>query len=80
MDTQRRDGRSHDIVQMIATGGLCRRALRGSTPLITHNLYYVMRACPSSRRFIYFKKLSSISAHGRGEYFLLLHLEMEDSL
>ena len=44
MDTQRRDGRSHDIVQMIATGGLCRRALRGSTPLITHNLDYVLHA------------------------------------
>ena len=59
---------------MITMGGLCRRALRGSTPLTTHNLNHALRARPSSQRLIYFQKLSSISTHGRGEYFLLFML------
>ena len=31
---------------MLTTGGLCRRALRGSTPLATHNLNYALCARP----------------------------------
>ena len=33
-------------LEIVTTGGLCRRALRGSTPLTTHNLEYALCARP----------------------------------